>query len=187
MQGQISKELLADDRFDYRWLQARRMDPWGTAAPAGGTVCWKGQEQACQHQGTTVNRKHYKLALRGSNCCAGTSEGLRTAQCGWVIARRVGGADRHSARLPALLCGLWSRYTIYTINHRCKAFFSSCSMIIDKNTILIICMKQCRALILSLLDGTGYSVTSYQIFIILKSIPQQRFSRKLWLKALIPW
>lgn len=44
------------------------MDPQGTAAPAGGTACWKGQKQACQHQGTMVNRKHYKLALRGSNC-----------------------------------------------------------------------------------------------------------------------
>lgn len=82
VQGQISKELLADDRFDYRWLQARRMDPGGTAAPAGGTVCWKGQEQACQHQRTTVNRKHYKLALRGSNCCAGTSQGLSSNSAG---------------------------------------------------------------------------------------------------------
>lgn len=38
------------------------MDPLGTAAQAGGTVCWKGQEQGCQYQGT-ANRIFYKLAL----------------------------------------------------------------------------------------------------------------------------
>lgn len=38
------------------------MDPLGTAAQAGGTVCWKGQEQGCQYQGT-ANRLFYKLAL----------------------------------------------------------------------------------------------------------------------------
>lgn len=38
------------------------MDPLGTAARAGGTVCWKGQEQRCQYQGT-ANRLFYKLAL----------------------------------------------------------------------------------------------------------------------------
>lgn len=38
------------------------MDPLGTAAQAGGTVCWKGQEQACQYQGT-ANRIFYELAL----------------------------------------------------------------------------------------------------------------------------
>lgn len=38
------------------------MDPLGTAAQAGGTVCWKGQEQGCQYQGTAI-RLFYKLAL----------------------------------------------------------------------------------------------------------------------------
>lgn len=38
------------------------MDPLGTAAQAGGTVCWKGQEQACQYQ-ETAHRIFYKLAL----------------------------------------------------------------------------------------------------------------------------
>lgn len=38
------------------------MDPLGTAAQAGGTICWKGQEQGCQYQGT-ANRLFYKLAL----------------------------------------------------------------------------------------------------------------------------